>query len=195
MSPAAPQPTSPVVPPSAADLYRQANRALAGASRAFDAIESRMGISDSALDILLALLDAGDGCLQRDICAYSFLSKQTVNSSVHRLEKQGILRLEQTPGKRGVRVFLTPAGRAFVDRSIAPIHDADVSAFAALSEADQQAFARAAQAYLDNLRERLADLPERLAGQQGDPASLPERLAGQQDPLASLPPDPGPSAL
>ncbi|MFR1493246.1 MAG: MarR family transcriptional regulator [Eubacterium ventriosum] len=41
-----------------------------------------MGLSDSAFDILYSIVDLGDGCSQSDICKYSCLSKQTVNSSI-----------------------------------------------------------------------------------------------------------------
>ena len=45
----------------------------------------RAGLSDSALDILYALCVLGDGCLQRDVCALSFTSKQTIHSSIRKL--------------------------------------------------------------------------------------------------------------
>ena len=35
----------------------------------------------------------GDGCLQRDICNLALTSKQTINSALKKMEKQGLLRL------------------------------------------------------------------------------------------------------
>ena len=60
-------------------------------------IAVKMGLSDSAFGILYWLDDLGDGCLQRDVCVASGLTKQTVNSSVHKLERTGFveLRVEQ----------------------------------------------------------------------------------------------------
>ena len=65
-------------------------------------IAVKMGLSDSAFGILYWLDDLGDGCLQRDVCVASGLTKQTVNSSVHKLERTGFveLRVEQDVYKR-----------------------------------------------------------------------------------------------
>ena len=52
-------------------------------------IAVKMGLYDSAFGILYWLDDLGDGCLQRDVCVASGLTKQTVNSSVHKLERTG----------------------------------------------------------------------------------------------------------
>ena len=49
----------------------------------------KTGLSDSAFDIFYAIAVIGDGCLQRDICQMTFLSKQTIHSSVRKLEKEG----------------------------------------------------------------------------------------------------------
>ena len=89
--------------------YERVNRILRRFDRAYSSAATQVGLSDSALDVLWALYDAGEGCLQRDICAFSCLGKQTVNSSVHKLVKEGMLRLEPAQAGRGMRVFLTPA--------------------------------------------------------------------------------------
>lgn len=54
-------------------------------------IAVKMGLSDSAFGILYWLDDLGDGCLQRDVCVASGLTKQAVNSSVHKLERTGFV--------------------------------------------------------------------------------------------------------
>ena len=49
------------------------------------------GLSVTAFQILYYLLENGDGCLQRDICAITYTSKQTIHSAIQRLRDQGIL--------------------------------------------------------------------------------------------------------
>ena len=73
-------------------------------------IAVKMGLSDSAFGILYWLDDLGDGCLQRDVCVASGLTKQTVNSSVHKLERTGFVELRVEQG-RGTHLHLTEAGR------------------------------------------------------------------------------------
>ena len=77
-------------------------------------IAVKMGLSDSAFGILYWLDDLGDGCLQRDVCVASGLTKQTVNSSVHKLERTGFVELRVEQG-RGTHLHLTEAGRALVE--------------------------------------------------------------------------------
>lgn len=62
-------------------------------------IAVKMGLSDSAFGILYWLDDLGDGCLQRDVCVASGLTKQTVNSSVHKLERTGFVELRVEQGR------------------------------------------------------------------------------------------------
>ena len=57
----------------------------------------KMGLSDSAFDILYSIVDLGDGCSQSDICKYSCLSKQTVNSSIKKMASLNYLTFK--PGK------------------------------------------------------------------------------------------------
>ena len=71
-------------------LYKEANEIYHEAAR-------RLHLSDSAFEIFYALFDMGDNCLQRDICKSSCLPKQTINSSIRKLQADGYLTL--SPGK------------------------------------------------------------------------------------------------
>ena len=57
-----------------------------------------IGMSDGELSALYAMSFLGDGCLQRDICREVYVSKQTINSAVRKLERKGILYLEEKKG-------------------------------------------------------------------------------------------------
>lgn len=120
---------------------------------------SSLGLSESSFDILYALYIAGDGCLQRDICEQSYLGKQTVNSSIHKLVAQDLLRLEKAPQGRGKHVFLTEDGRRLVERTIAPVVDAEREALASLSGRDRVAAFRILRSYTRDLRDRMGAIP------------------------------------
>lgn len=98
-------------------------------------------LSDSALLVLWALLELGEGCTQRDICGQFALSKQTVNSSVRKLAKEGILSLRPGTG-REVRVYPTDLGRALIQEKIAPIKNAEEAASLTMGEEDLAAMLR-----------------------------------------------------
>lgn len=98
----------------------------------FTRAAARMGLSDSAFDILYALDVYGDGCSQKDLCERCWMGKQTINSSIKRLCQQGVI--EKTPGPgRTTVISLTPAGHALVAEKVRPIIEAETAAMHALS--------------------------------------------------------------
>ena len=100
---------------------REFNRLYKELDDLYHNLALRQGLSDSASIILYALYLLGDGCLQRDICDLSYISKQTINSSIRRLEQDGYLYLQ--PGRgRDMHICLTPEGRRLVEEKAAPGH-------------------------------------------------------------------------
>ena len=73
---------------------QQFNRLYKELDDLYHEIALAMGLSDSAFAVLYMVGTLGDGCLQRDICREAYVSKQTVNSSMRNLERQGYLYLE-----------------------------------------------------------------------------------------------------
>ena len=111
----------------------------------------RAGLSDSALDILYALCVLGDGCLQRDVCALSFTSKQTIHSSIRKLEQDGLLRLPPGQG-REVHIRLTPQGSRLIQEKVLPILDLERQAMACLSPEERESFLRLTRQYISHFR-------------------------------------------
>lgn len=73
------------------ELLRNFNRIDKEFNDIYHEVALKMGISDSAFSIFYILHDLGDGCLQKDICYEAFANKQTVNSSIRKLEREGYL--------------------------------------------------------------------------------------------------------
>lgn len=72
-----------------------------------------LGLSHSAFDIYYAICQLGDGCRQKDIADHTFPSKQTINSTIHQMEKDGLITLR--PGKgRSRNIYLTPLGQDII---------------------------------------------------------------------------------
>lgn len=123
----------------------------------YHAIALQMGLSDSAFDILYVLDDLGDGCLQKDVCDASGMTKQTVNSSVHKLERSGIVELTVERG-RGTHLHLTKAGRSLVEERIRPVMRAEEAAFADMEPEECEELLRLSRKYLDCLRTHIETL-------------------------------------
>lgn len=66
----------------------------------------KTGVSDSVQNILYVICEKGDRCLQSEISKLTGISRQTINSAIHKLEKEGIITLEQ--GKGEIRSSVLP---------------------------------------------------------------------------------------
>lgn len=95
----------------------------------------RLGLSDSAFQVLWSVAELGEGCTQRDICRQFYLSKQTAHSSVRKLEREGVLTLRPGSG-REVAIFLTEKGRAMVLGKVIPAMEAERAAARGLPAAE-----------------------------------------------------------
>lgn len=137
------------------ELLNRVNKEL---SNLYHEIALRLNLSDSAFDVFYAICILGDGCLQRDICDVSYLSKQTIHSSIRRLEQEGYLTL--APGRgRSRHIRLTPSGQVLVRERILPVIAAEQDSLADLPPEDCQALIRLQAHYAASLRQRSQALP------------------------------------
>lgn len=113
----------------------------------------KMGISDSELTILYAVSRLGGGCLQRDICEQACISKQTVNTAVRKLEREGLLCLG-TQTNRNKQIHLTEAGMRFARENICPLVQMEDEAFWALRAEEQEELLRLTRKYVEGFRDR-----------------------------------------
>ena len=73
------------------------------------------GLSDTALWILYIVSDAAEPCTQQDLCRQCCFPKQTINTAINHLIRDGYLTLETLPGTRNSkRIMLTDTGRALM---------------------------------------------------------------------------------
>ena len=114
----------------------------------------KAGISDSGLTILYTVCRMGDGCLQRDVCEQACISKQTVNSGIRKLEKEGYIYLEQGKG-RDKHIYLTDVGKDFSRQHVCLLAEMEDNAFGTLDLAEQKELLRLVGKYVNHFRERL----------------------------------------
>ena len=148
--------------------YKEMDRLWRAFDEVYRSVASRLGLSSGVFEVLLAIYQLGEGCLQKDICTNACLGKQTVNSSVHKLVKEGILRLEPAEVGRGMLIFLTEEGKRLIKERIEPMAQADVLAFSSLPREDQLAVIRIEREYLTRLRSHMAHVEKQLS------SSIPE---------------------
>ncbi len=120
-------------------------------------IALKQGFSDSAYAILQAILVLGDGCTQTQIYKYTLLNKQTVNSLVKRLYKDGLINFQPSSG-RELKIFLTNDGAKIVRERILPIEQAENDVISEMSEEEHKEIVRLLRKYLDTFRGKVEQL-------------------------------------
>ncbi|WP_349670957.1 MarR family transcriptional regulator [Lacrimispora sp.] len=116
-------------------------------------IASKFGITDTAFWILYAISHTEGDCTQNDLCNNWFYPVQTINSSVSKLQKEGLVRLETIPGTRNrKRILLTEAGEQFTERIISKIDDLEEEAFLMFTDEERETYISLYQRYNENIR-------------------------------------------
>lgn len=124
-------------------------------------VARKLKLSDSAFDIFYTIFEMGDNCLQRDICKASCLPKQTVNSSIRKLEANGYLTL--SPGKgRSMHIHLTPSGQKLIQEKLVPLIRIENDAFGDMTTEECEQLIHLNAKYNQALRSRLSNLTEDL---------------------------------
>ena len=135
-------------------IYKEANDI-------YHEIARKLQLSDSALDIFYTIFEKGDNCLQRDICKASCMPKQTVNSSIRKLQTDGYLTL--SPGKgRSMHIHLTPSGQKLIQEKLVPLIRIENDAFEDMTVEECEQLIHLNAKYNQTLRSRLSNLEEDL---------------------------------
>ena len=107
----------------------------------------RLGLSDSAMQVLYAICNKGESCPLNEICRLSGLSRQTINSALRKLETEGILYLEALSGRKK---------RAC--RTVAHLMEIENSILDSWPEAQREQYLDSMQKYLTAFREKIKEL-------------------------------------
>lgn len=136
---------------------KEYNRIYKESNNIYHDIALRLKLSDSAFDIFYAICVLGDGCLQRDICSLSATSKQTINSSIRKLERDGYITLKRGKGRQ-MHIFLTDTGDELVRERIVPVIEIESRTFDAMTEEEGRELLRLSKKYTEILKESVKEL-------------------------------------
>lgn len=149
---------------------REFDRLFRKIDQCYHNISVRMGLSDTTGQILYAMIELGDGCLQTEIAKWYSCSKQTVSSAVKVMERKGLLWLE--PGKgRDMHLHLTNSGQELVERTIYPMIDMENSVFSAMTPEESREFLRMIRQYVGIFEEKSSELIQRIQNETEKEAS------------------------
>ena len=88
----------------------------------------RLGLADSDMFLLYLLYEKNGKCPLSSIRGETGISKQTVNSAVRKMEREGLIYLEQSGG-RAKTACLTEKGKTFAENTVARLFAAESGIF------------------------------------------------------------------
>lgn len=135
------------------DLRIQFNSLFKEMTDIYHNIALKLELSESALLILYAIVDLGDGCTQKDISEMYYMSKQTINTSVKNLEKSGYIKFKQDKGNNK-QIFLTLSGKKLAEKKITPVINVENNVFADMLPGERQELLKITKKYVDLLKEK-----------------------------------------
>ncbi len=135
------------------DLRIQFNSLFKEMTDIYHNIALKLELSESALLILYAIVDLGDGCTQKDISEMYYMSKQTINTSVKNLEKSGYIKFKQDKGNNK-QIFLTLSGKKLAEKKITPVINVENNVFADMLPEERQELLKITKKYVDLLKEK-----------------------------------------
>lgn len=116
----------------------------------------KLGISDSECMILYSIRFRGESCLLRDITALG-ISKQTVNSALRKLEREGIVYLEALGGNRK-KICLTKKGVKRAEDTVDKLMEIENEALAAWSSKELEQYIKLSERYVRDFNEKINEL-------------------------------------
>lgn len=166
-------PTGASVPGNIARAYEAFDSFWREQNQLYRDVAASFGISESAFNILYAIYLAGEkGIAQRDICMQMCIGKQTVNSSIHKLEREGVVVLKSGPGRRGLLAHLTLVGLELAERTIVPMIEAELAALREFDDRELELSLLLGRRYTDALRSHFANIPGVRLTSQNNKAAL-----------------------
>lgn len=137
-----------------ADRVQLLNRLSHDLDGVYHRAARQLGVSDSELCVLYTIYEQGDRCLLSEICNKSGIGKQTINSALRKLERDGVLYLERHTAKTKC-VCLTESGRDYMLNTAARLYEAEREALDDWTDEEQRQYVRLMKKYIAALRRQV----------------------------------------
>ncbi|MBC8547010.1 MarR family transcriptional regulator [Clostridiaceae bacterium NSJ-31] len=128
----------------------------------YQKIAQNAGMAEIPYRVLYALCEDGKKWSQIDICREWNYAKQSVNTAISKLVKQGyvVLMQDKSMPRNHKIIVLTEQGQEFCNRWVRPVIDADNQAFAAMSEQERKMCIAIRKKHYEFVKNSLKDLLE-----------------------------------
>ena len=117
----------------------------------------QFGLSDSSLLIFYMLYTNKGQCRLSDLYMVSGTSKQTVNSAIRKMEKEGMVYLEMYDGKSKM-VYLTEKGKSYAEKTAGKLYEAECETFREWTQEEIDQYLQLTERYNRTLRKQILQL-------------------------------------
>lgn len=125
----------------------------------YHSVAVKFGMSDTAMWILYVLSEPDSCVTQQDLCRQGSFSKQTVNTAISNMVKNGYVTLEPIPGSRNQkRIVLTDAGHELAKIKVDNLRKAEEKAYGALTFDELETYLALSKRLTDSLKKEISKL-------------------------------------
>lgn len=136
------------------DKVKYLNTMLCEIDKLYQSLLLSKNLSDSEYVVLFAILELGEGCLQKDIADNSFINKKTINATIKKLEKNGLISMKA--GKYpNMHIYLTKNGKNFIEENIIPIINIENKVLENMTDLEFKNLAETYSKYISIFKEQL----------------------------------------
>ena len=121
----------------------------------------KLGVSDSTMQILYTICMTGENyCQLSEIARLTGSSRQTIHSSVRKLEQEGVVCLKAKNGRDKI-VYLTEYGKKIVEKTALRMIEIENDIFGGWTKEEKNTYVELTQRYLSSFQEKAGELYER----------------------------------
>lgn len=133
---------------------KQLNSMLSEIDDIYQSLLKAHNVSESEYIVMFAIKELGEGCSQKDISENGYASKKTINTTIKKFEKDGILKLK--PAKYpSMQIYLTEKGKTFMENNIVPILKLENSVLDNVADNEFESLTNCCRKHLSNFREHV----------------------------------------
>ena len=137
---------------------QQYNAIYSETTNEYHELNRRLGLSDTE-SIILYAVSLDENVSQRAICGLSGLSKQTINSAVKKMIREGIL--ESLSGRKNEKLVPTVKGNKIIEEKVNVIVDIENRILQSWTEEEKEIFLELSKRFLNSLKEECDKLEKK----------------------------------
>ena len=141
------------------EYIKQLDEQMKGYDSIYHDAAVKYGLSDTSMWILYLVSDDSESYTQQDLCRRCYFPKQTINTALNSLIKNGHARLEPISGTRNSkRIILTESGKAFAAETTDKLKKAENTAYRRFTDEELNFYLDMSARLNDYLREEAEKL-------------------------------------